>query len=48
MSRATHVSVLLLLGLVAAHADEKPPVLRGSATTAERKIVLVELFTSQG
>lgn len=43
------LGLLIVLGAAARiPADEKPPVLRASATTDERKLILIELYTSQG
>lgn len=43
-------AALLLVGIAAfpAPAQDPPPARRGHATTLERKVVLLELFTSQG
>ena len=40
------LAAILLVG-AASFADDKPPVLRGAATSAT-KVVLLELYTSQG
>lgn len=48
MRRSASLASLVLLGVAATRADEKPPVLRGKGETGAAKIVLLELYTSEG